>query len=234
LVTVRTDARVVEERPTPGVAMPLVIEGVRRSWGSRLVLDGVSLALAPGTAAWLGGSNGAGKTTLLRIAAGLLAPDRGRVSALGLDCDRDRRAYQRAIGFLSAGDRGLQARLTVAQNLELWAALALIPRQRRRALVEAVIARFELAELRSRRVERLSMGQRQRVRLAGTFLHEPAVVLLDEPHTSLDELGLALLEDAAARVTSAGGVVLWCSPSPSPALAADEAYLLHDGRVVRQ
>ena len=214
--------------------MPLVIEGVRRRWASRVVLDGVSLALARGTTAWLGGQNGAGKTTLLRIAAGLLAPQGGRISVLGLDVERDRRAYQRSIGFLSAGDRGLQARLTVAQNLELWAALALIPRQRRRAVVDAAIVRFELVELRSRRVERLSMGQRQRVRLAGTFLHEPAVVLLDEPHTSLDEVGLGLLEDAAARVTSAGGAVLWCSPVPTPALTADETYLLRDGRVVRQ
>src|SRR5579859_5476389 len=97
--------------------MPLVLEGVHRRWGRREVLRGASLTLAPGTSAWLGGPNGAGKTTLVRIAAGLLAPQSGRVALLGLDPDRSRRAYQQQLGFLPAGDRGLTARLTAAQNL---------------------------------------------------------------------------------------------------------------------
>jgi ABC-2 type transport system ATP-binding protein len=211
----------------------LAVEGVRRGYGTRAVLAGASLRLEAGVVAWLGGPNGAGKTTLLRIIAGVLAPDTGTVRLRGLDPEHDRRAYQRRLGYLPAGDRGLTARLTVRQQLELWAALALLG-HRRRELVDATLARLELEELSDRRVERLSMGQRQRVRLALAFLHEPDVVLLDEPHTSLDEFGLALLEDALAGVTARGGAVLWCSPASAHLpLPADERYLLTDGRVER-
>jgi ABC-2 type transport system ATP-binding protein len=217
----------------PSARMPLVLEAVERAWGRRQVLQGATLGLAPGTAAWLGGPNGAGKTTLLRIAAGLLAPHGGRVTLLGLDAERDRRAYQQHLGFLSAGDRGLTARLTARQNLELWSALALVPRARRRLLIEQAIVRFALQDLAPQRVDRLSMGQRQRVRLAMAFLHEPTVVLLDEPHTSLDDFGLGLLEDAIAQVTGRGGAVLWCSPTRAGLpIPADESYELRGGRIL--
>lgn len=215
--------------------IPLVLHGVEHSWGVRPVLTGASMTLEPGRVAWLGGSNGAGKTTLLRIVAGLLAPRRGRVSSYGLDVERDRRAFQRRLGYLPAGDRGLHARLSVAQHLELWCALALLARRRRPELVAAALTRFALDELRERRVDRLSMGQRQRVRLAMAFVHEPAIVLLDEPHTSLDEFGLALVEDALAGVTGRGGAVLWCSPASAQLpLPADDRYMLAEGKVLYQ
>lgn len=95
----------------------LALRGIERSWDSRPVLKGADLTAASGTVVWLGGPNGAGKTTLLRVAAGILLPHRGSVSLGGLDPQRHRRAYYRQLGFLSAGDRGLYARLTVAQNL---------------------------------------------------------------------------------------------------------------------
>src|SRR5579884_1787181 len=211
----------------------LTLHDIHHSWGERPVLTGASLELWPGSVAWLGGPNGAGKTTLLRVAAGVLAPRRGSVSAFGLDIERDRRDFHRQLGYLAAGDRGLHPRLTVRQHLELWSALALVARERRDGLIEGALARFELAELTDRRVDRLSMGQRQRVRLAMTFVHEPRVVLLDEPHTSLDDAGLALIEDAVAHVTGRNGTVLWCSPASAQLpLPADEHYILADGRVV--
>jgi ABC-type multidrug transport system ATPase subunit len=217
----------------PVRAFPLIVDGVHHRWGAAPVLRGAKLAVPPATVAWLGGPNGAGKTTLLRIAGGLLTPAQGRVRILGLDPERERRACHRRLGYLSAGDRGLYARVSVIDHLELWASLAFVPRHRRRELIEGTVARFELGELRGRRVDRLSMGQRQRVRLAMTFLHEPDLVLLDEPHTSLDEFGLALLEDAMAGVTSRGGAVLWCSPDATAlALPADERHLLSGGEVV--
>jgi ABC-2 type transport system ATP-binding protein len=205
---------------------------VTRRWASRLVLIDATLSLSPGTVAWLGGPNGAGKTTLLRIAAGLLLPHAGSISLCGLDPERDRRAYQRRLGFVSAGDRGLYARLTVAQNLGFWAGLALVPRERRSELIDRALARFELGELAGRRVDRLSMGQRQRVRLSMAFLHEPTLVLLDEPHTSLDDAALALLDAALAEIAAAGGAALWCSPAGRQLpLRADLRLRLDDGRV---
>ncbi len=212
---------------------PLIIDNVHRRWGSRPVLSGATVALASGSVTWLGGPNGAGKTTLLRIVAGLLDPHAGSVRVFGLDAERERRAVARRMGFLSAGDRGLQARLTVAQNLELWAGIALVPRARRAGRVAAALARFDLEALRRHRVDRLSTGQRQRVRLAQTYLHEPGLVLLDEPHTSHDGSGIELIERAIAEVRERDGAVLWCSPEAAELpLHADAHYLLRDGSLV--
>ncbi|MGN6190325.1 MAG: ATP-binding cassette domain-containing protein [Conexibacter sp.] len=197
------------------------------------VLDGIELELEPGEVAWIAGSNGVGKTTLLRIAAGLLAPDRGSVHVHGLSPRFERARYQRAIGLVSAGDRGLHARLTVRQDLGYWAALALLGGAAERAAVERVVAAFDLQELSGRRVDRLSMGQRQRVRVAMAFMHEPRLLLLDEPTTSLDASGRACLEAAVRERLAAGGAVLWCSPTGErPPLALDAAYALDGGRLV--
>lgn len=213
-------------------AAALALLGIERWFGPRQVLSGASLAVPRGSVVWLGGRNGAGKTTLLRVAAGILIPNRGTISLGGLHPDRDRRAYHRQLGFLPAGDRGMYARLMVRQNIELAARLAQVRRRHRQQLVAQAIARFELQELAERRVDRLSMGQRQRVRLGMTFVHEPAVVLLDEPHTSLDDPALELLEAAMFDCTLRGGSVLWCSPvSKSLPLPANLRYVMSEGKV---
>jgi ABC-2 type transport system ATP-binding protein len=217
---------------SPATEPALALADIHRAWGSRVVLQGASLSVPRGTVVWLGGRNGAGKTTLLRVAAGILIPQRGSISLDGLHPERDRRAYHRRMGFLPAGDRGMYARLTVTQNLDLAARLAQVSRRDRRRLVEQGIARFELQDLAGRRVDRISMGQRQRVRLAMTFVHEPDVVLLDEPHTSLDDPALELLEAAMFESTLRGGSVLWCSPAfKSLPLPANLRYLMADGKV---
>lgn len=218
-----------ETTPAPPA---LELQDIHRSWGERKVLNGVRLTVSAGTVVWLGGRNGAGKTTLLRIAAGIVIPQRGSVSLHGLNPERNRRAYYRRLGFLPAGDRGMYARLTVTQNVDLAARLAQLRGRQRRRLVEQGIARFELQELATRRVDRISMGQRQRVRLAMTFVHEPDVMLLDEPHTSLDDPALELLEAAMFECTLRGGSVLWCSPaSKTLPLPANLRYEMSDGTV---
>jgi ABC-2 type transport system ATP-binding protein len=212
------------------LAEPLALRGICRSFGSLSVLRGVDLLLGRGEVTLVEGRNGAGKTTLLRVAAGLIAPDRGRVTACGLDPQRDRRAFARAVGLLSAGDRGLYARLTVRQNLEFCAGLALVPRRIRAGAVDRALARFALEDVAARRVDRISMGQRQRVRLATAFLHDPQVVLLDEPATSLDDEGVARLDAAVREVAARGGAVLCCAPSGlSARISVDRTERLRDG-----
>lgn len=214
-------------------ATRLELVDIVRRWGSQTVLAGASLRVSAGSVAWLGGLNGSGKTTLLRIAAGIVVPDSGAITLFGVNPQRDRRACYRRFGYLSAGDRGLYARLTVAQNLEFWAGVALVEPRRRQQLIEAALGRFELKTMATSRIDRLSTGQRQRVRLAMTFLHEPDLVLLDEPHNSLDEHALELLDDALDVLSGRGGAALWCSPARNAAIRADAAYRLQDGQVVR-
>ncbi|MET0558972.1 MAG: ABC transporter ATP-binding protein [Solirubrobacterales bacterium] len=235
----RLRAQSAETVSTPGPpgadSVPLALIGVHKRWrgADQPVLTDVELRLDIGTSTWIGGRNGAGKTTLLRVAAGLIQPDRGRVQAWG-SSPRERRAnYHRLVAFLPAGDRGLYARLTVRQQLGFWAGMTMLGREEGERRIEDSLRLFDLGELADRRVDRMSMGQRQRVRLAMTFLPEPETVLLDEPLTSLDGEGAALLEDAVAALLGRGGALLWCSPSGDhPERRFDSDWLLEDGRLV--
>jgi ABC-type multidrug transport system ATPase subunit len=231
------DLRVGTISTAPALATPaLALLGVSKRWRAGLppVLDDISVMLEPGTRTWIGGRNGAGKTTLLRVAAGLIEPERGHVEARGVAAREQRTRYQRLVSLLAAGDRGLYARLNVRAHLDLCVRLAMMPRARLRPCVERAIDAFQLSELAERRVDRLSMGQRQRLRVAMTFLPEPQVVLLDEPLTSLDTEGAALLTEASHEVQLRGGAVLWCSPDGEHLPAGFDAHwMLEHGRLER-
>jgi ABC-2 type transport system ATP-binding protein len=141
--------------------------------------------------------------------------------------------YQQLVSFLPAGDRGLYARLTVRRQLKFWARIAMVAPALLDATVERSIDTFDLRELADRRVDRMSMGQRQRLRIAMTFLTEPEIVLLDEPLTSLDEEGAVLLQAAVAEVLAREGAVLWCSPSGEHLeMEFDAHWTIERGRLV--
>lgn len=214
----------------------LELEGLYHRWKGPKppVLDEVSLTLRAGEVTWVGGRNGAGKTTLLRLAAGILVPQRGRVHIGELTPRSKGGLYRRQIGFLSAGDRSLQARTRVAQQLDYWARLAYVPRDRRAQLVAESLRQFGLEEFAARRVDRMSMGQRQRIRLAMAFLHEPRVILLDEPRNSLDDDGYRMLNEQIARAAQRAATVLWCSPrGEDRVIDCDASYTLTDGHLER-
>lgn len=210
----------------------LVLHGIEKRWGNRLILAGLDLRVSRGALVSISGANGTGKTTLLRIAAGLIHPDSGTVAIEGLHPERDRRPFLRQLGFLSAGDRGLYARVTARRHLDLGARLALIPSHLRAEAVERALGVFALEEFADRRADRLSMGQRQRVRLAMTFVHDPAVILLDEPGNSLDREGLGVLRDYLDELRSRGGAAVWCAPEGvQTPLASDTTLRLVDGNL---
>ena len=199
--------------------------------GRPLFSRDVDLSVPRGALVSISGANGTGKTTLLRIAAGLIHPDSGEVTLDGLHPERDRRAFLGRLGFLSAGDRTLYARLSARRHLDLGARLALLPAGARAAAIERALGVFALDDFADRRVDRLSMGQRQRVRLAMTFVHDPALILLDEPANSLDQEGLEVLAIPRA-VRRRGGAAVWCAPDgiPTP-MASDTALRLAEGRL---
>lgn len=197
-----------------------------------MLLD-VDLDLDDGRLAFVGGHNGVGKTTLLRLLAGLLAPDAGTIAVGGVDARR-RRAYQRSVAYAGAGNAGLHARLTVTQHLQLWARLAFVPPAQRAQRTTAVVDGFGLGDVLGRRTDRLSMGQRQRVRLALAFLPEARLVLLDEPATSLDDPGRGQLEAAVQRARARGAAVVWCAPGWDSGLDVDLRLSVRDARLVHE
>jgi ABC-2 type transport system ATP-binding protein len=214
---------------------PLRLRGVSKRWRNTAapVLDGLDLELMPGSCTWVGGRNGAGKTTMLRVAAGLIEPDVGRVEVWGETARAAGVRYRRAVSFLPAGDRGLYARLTVRSQLRFWARISMLERARFQRLLATSVEAFALSELLDRRVDRMSMGQSQSLRLAMAFLAEPDVVLLDEPLTSLDGEGGELLAQAIATLLAREGAVLWCSPEPEVEYVRfDRSLRLRDGLLV--
>jgi ABC-type multidrug transport system ATPase subunit len=227
----------VQDSPAPP---RLLLRGVRKQWDKQgpPILDDVDLALDPRAIVLLVGENGVGKTTLLRIVAGLIFADSGEVRVDGLDPRRDRMKYQSALGFLSAGSGGLYARMSARRHLELAARIAFVRGSERGRACNEAIARFGLAEYASRRVDRLSMGQRQRVRLAMVFVHRPKLVLLDEPWNSLDEEGAHVLAEALEAFRYAGGTVICCTPTGAELTAevgdVDMIIRLRHGRLLSE
>lgn len=156
--------------------------GIEKRYGRRRVLAGIDLDVPLAGFVLVTGSNGSGKTTLLRIVTGLAAPTRG---TLEVDVDRAR------MGFL-AHEPLVYRELTAVENLDLFGRLYRVPERRER--IGMLLERFGLWEARGERVSTYSRGMVQRLALCRTLLHDPDLLVLDEPYSALDEQGAELLD----------------------------------------
>jgi ABC-2 type transport system ATP-binding protein len=159
------------------------VHNLVKRYGDVLAVDGVSFSIMPGTTAALLGANGAGKTTTIAIILGLLVPTSGTVSVLGIDILASRYRVLPRMNFASPYV-DLPRRLTVRENLDVYARLYGVPHRRER--IEELSEELEVAQFLNRATGSLSAGQRTRVALAKALLNEPDVLLLDEPTASLD------------------------------------------------
>ncbi|MGH3137692.1 MAG: ABC transporter ATP-binding protein [Gaiellaceae bacterium] len=156
--------------------------GLEKRYGRRRVLVGVDLAVPAGGFAVVTGANGSGKTTLLRVLAGLAAPSRGE---LVVNADRGQ------VGYL-AHEPLVYRELSALENLDLFGRLYRVPERRER--IGMLLERFGLWDARNERVSTYSRGMTQRLALCRALLHDPEVILLDEPYSALDEDGAGLLD----------------------------------------
>jgi len=177
--------------------------GLEKRYGLRTVLRDVSFELESGGALVVTGPNGAGKSTLLRLIGGLAAPSRGLLE-IGIE--------RRRVGFL-AHEPLVYRELTALENLDLYGRLYGVPERRER--IGMLLERFDLWDARHQRISSYSRGMTQRLALCRALLHEPDLVVLDEPHASLDDEGLALLDAELGTLATAGKTLVVATHDPA-------------------
>lgn len=208
-------------------ANALEIDGVWKYYGDFAALRDVGFQVMRGSTVALLGRNGAGKTTLLRIIAGLSKPSQGSVSVLGLDVRTD--SARRRIGVLGHGI-SLYDELSASENLMIFARLYGIEEPRKRA--HEWLERTGLERVRDGLVREFSRGMRQRLAVARAFLHEPELLLFDEPFTALDDRAIAVLQKLLAEAHARGRTIIMSTHQLKEALElATHVALIRRGQI---
>ena len=185
----------------------LEIDGVSKRFGSTVALDGMTLTVRPGELYGFVGANGAGKTTTMRIALGVLAADAGEVRLDGRPLDA---ASRRRIGYMPE-ERGLYPRMAVGTQLRYLAELRGRSAADARAAADRWTERLGIADRRGDEVQRLSLGNQQRVQLAAALVADPDVLVLDEPFSGLDPLAVDVMSEVLRERRDAGAPVVFSS-----------------------
>jgi ABC-2 type transport system ATP-binding protein len=209
--------------------IPVVVTGVRKRFGDTVALDGLSFDVARGRMYGVIGPDGAGKTTLLRIICGLLTPDAGTVRVFGVDPVGQHAAVTHAIGYLSQRF-SLYGDLSIDENIEFFAQLHGVrdfDAKRTRLLELTGLVRF-----RDRLADRLSGGMKQKLALACTLIHEPPLLVLDEPTTGVDPVSRREFWKLLAEFLSQGLTILVATPYLDEAERCSRVGLISEGRVL--
>jgi heme exporter protein A len=205
----------------------LEADGVWKYYGDFPALRDVKLSVEQGSVVALLGRNGAGKTTLLRIMAGLSKASRGAVKIQGGDTREQ--STRRRIGVLGHGI-SLYDELSAAENLRLYARLYHLPEPDKRA--EQMLERVGLDRVRDGLVREFSRGMRQRLAVGRAFLHDPEVLLLDEPFTALDDRAIAVLQRMLAEARARGSTIVMSTHQLREALElATHVAFLQRGKI---
>ncbi len=203
---------------------------MEHAYGDRRAVAGIDLDVAEGERVAIAGPNGAGKSTFLRLLATLLRPRGGTLVVAGEDLSKGMRTARSRIGYL-AHDPLAYLDLSPRQNLQLYADLYGVPDADRR--IDELLDRVDLIARAEEPVRVLSRGMAQRLALARMLLHRPRLLLLDEPHASLDASGTALLDAELAAVPADGrAAVIVTHEVERIAQVADRLVVIRGGRVV--
>ena len=209
--------------------LTLEVRDVRKKYGDFVAVAGVSMEVPPGMIFGLLGPNGAGKTTTIRMIMDIIGPDTGEVLFFGrprTTADLER------VGYLPE-ERGLYRKMTVFDHLVFLGEVHGLTRSQAKERSEHWLSRLELADRGGRKVEELSKGMQQKIQLAGTLIHDPEIVILDEPFSGLDPINQGLFKDVLAEYKSRGKTILFSTHVMEQAeKLCDHICLISKGRTV--
>jgi len=219
----------------PEIAM-ITLKNITKKRGRRLVLNQVSFQLEKGQCAGLVGPNGAGKTTLLRVISTLLTADDGELKLAGLDpgTSQNRLKIREKVGYLDH-ESMLYSELTVEENLLCAGQMYFLKEDYTRKKVDHLLGLLKVSHRKHDPVKKLSRGMKQKVSIARTLLHEPEVLLFDEPLTGLDRAAVEVLKDILRSEKKKGKTIILASHKPEQLQELfDTVIHLDEGRVVKQ
>ena len=205
------------------------LSGVTRRYGSTLALDALTLTVGRGEMFGLIGSDGAGKTTAIRLMCGLLRADSGDIRVLGHDPVREHRHVTEHVGYLSQ-HFSLYGDLSVDENVAFFAEIHGVRQYEPRR--DRLLDLTQLTPFRARLADRLSGGMKQKLALACTLVHEPELILLDEPTTGVDPVSRREFWKLLSQFLSAGITIVMSTPYLDEAERCNRVALLHDGRLL--
>ena len=209
--------------------MSLIVDSISKRFGDVVALDDASFTVEPGRIFGLLGSNGAGKTTSMRIVLDILRADAGTVTWQGTE---NTKLPRKTWGYLPE-ERGLYPRMKVGEQLRFFSALYGIPDADARAVVDEWLERFRIPEYLDRKVEELSKGNQQKIQFMAAILHDPDVLIMDEPFTGLDPINVRLLKEAFLAMRDRGKTLIFSTHQMEQVEELCESIAIVDrGRVV--
>lgn len=212
----------------------ILVESVTKKFGGGTVaLSGVSFEVGAGEVVGLLGGNGAGKTTCFRLISGIMKPTTGRCAVCGHDVQQDMLKARQAAGFLPGTDPGLYDRLTAMENIMYYAQLYGMERGPAAGRAGQLSELLDMGSFIDRRTGAFSRGMKQRTAIARAFIHDPEVMLLDEPSTGLDAGSAAAIHRLIAESAASGKAVLLSSHNVHEIKKlCSRVIMLHGGQVV--
>jgi ABC-2 type transport system ATP-binding protein len=181
------------------------VQHVSKYFGDFMAVNKLSLEVPPGTIFGLLGPNGAGKTTTIRMIVNITVPDKGEIKLFG---EKMSAKLQERVGYLPE-DRGLYKKMPVGDQLAFFATLKGVPKNKIPKLIDDWLARLELTEWRNKKWEELSKGMQQKIQFISTILHDPDLVILDEPFSGLDPINSNLLKDIVQEMKARNKTIIF-------------------------
>jgi ABC-2 type transport system ATP-binding protein len=205
------------------------VDGIVKAYDGMTAVDNISFSIPSGTIAGLLGPNGAGKTTTIRMLMRILLPDSGRITVFGESLDR---VEKTRIGYLPE-ERGLYKKMKVADLLTFFGEVRRMGRKNARAEALRWLERVELLDCAEKKVEELSKGMQQKVQFIATVLHEPDLLILDEPFAGLDPVNTNLLKDIILEYHHKGHTVIFSTHMMDQVeKLCDNICLIDKGRII--